>query len=60
MKKVMVLCNLSQEIENKAHEKTFAEVDVKAIAQIDIRLNMYKNNFTGFKNIIYVNPQWVC
>ena len=40
MEEVNIMCNLSQGIEDKALEAG------KAAAQIDIILNMYKNNFT--------------
>ena len=40
MEEVNIMCNLSQGIEDKALEAG------KTAAQIDIILNMYKNNFT--------------
>ena len=42
------MCNLSQGIEDKALEagKAVGLAEGKAAAQIDIILNMYKNNFT--------------
>lgn len=49
---VNIMCNLSQGIEDKALEAGKAEgrnvgiAEGKAAAQIDIILNMYKNNFT--------------
>lgn len=60
MEEVNVMCNLSQGIEDRALEKGLAEgkaiglsegkasglAEGKAIAQINIILNMYKNNFT--------------
>ena len=64
MEEVNIMCNLSQEIEDKALEagkavglaegktiglaegKTIGLAEGKTAAQIDIILNMYKNNFT--------------
>ena len=56
MEEVNIMCNLSQGIEDKALEagkavglaegKTIGLAEGKTAAQIDIILNMYKNNFT--------------
>ena len=48
MEEVNIICNLSQEIEDKALEagKAVGLAEGKTAAQIDIILNMYKNNFT--------------
>ena len=52
MEEVNVMCNLSQGIEDRALEKGLAEgkaaglLEGKTVAQINIILNMYKNNFT--------------
>ena len=48
MEEVNIMCNLSQGIEDKALEagKAVGLAEGKAAAQIDIILNMYKNNFT--------------
>ena len=48
MEEVNIMCNLRQGIEDKALEagKAVGLAEGKAAAQIDIILNMFKNNFT--------------